>query len=184
MSTTETQAPLLQRHFTCATVETTHALGYAVGQTAYPGLIVALHGELGAGKTTLTQGVARGLAISAPVTSPTFTLVNEYASPAGWRLVHIDTYRLGDANTAAMLEAATFGMEEILEEALALDAFGATPTVVVIEWAERVAALLPADHLSMLLQQTADDGRLCTATAYGARSEALLKQLNFFQKAV
>lgn len=121
----------------------TFALGQRIGQSLTAGQIIALHGELGAGKTVLTQGIAAGLGINARVTSPTFTLVSEYARANHEQLIHIDCYRLGSASQPdGTLEATFFGLEEILDRAGA---------IVVIEWAERVAALLPEDHLAITL---------------------------------
>ena len=118
--------------------EETQAAGTALAACVQPGQVIALRGDLGAGKTTFVQGLALGLGVQARVTSPTFILVNEYATSAGDRLVHIDTYRLGDGAAAATLEAATFGLEETLSS---------DDAIVAIEWAERVASVLPADHI-------------------------------------
>ena len=114
----------------------TKELGVQLGALLRPPLLLALHGDLGAGKTTLTQGMAAGLGITQRVTSPTFTLVNEYPLSLGWRLVHIDSYRL---NTG---EAETIGLDEILDDERA---------IVIIEWAERVAELLPQERIDIQL---------------------------------
>src|SRR5580692_10648936 len=100
----------------------TEALGEKFGRAARPGWVIALSGELGAGKTQFVKGVARGLGISARVHSPTFTLVAEYG---GGRLplFHLDLYRL--ENEAQILSA---GLEEFLQP----------DGVAVIEWAERM----------------------------------------------
>lgn len=159
-----------------ASPEATRAAGERLGRHATAGQVIALHGDLGAGKTTLTQGIADGLGISDRVTSPTFTLVNDYA--AGFRklrLVHIDTYRLGDTPRSALREAGTFGLEEIL--AVADEPIGqALGSVVVIEWAERVSSLLPPDHLRVELATPPDapDTRVLTLVAGGSQSAALL----------
>lgn len=161
---------------TLASSEATRAAGERLGRHATPGQVIALHGDLGAGKTTLTQGIADGLGISDRVTSPTFTLVNDYA--AGFRklrLVHIDTYRLGDTPYSAQREAGTFGLEEIL--AVAAEPVGqALGSVVVIEWAERVGSMLPPDHLRIDLATPSDDpdSREMTLVAGGEQSAALL----------
>ena len=101
----------------------TEALGEHFGRAAARGLVIALSGELGAGKTQFVRGLARGLGIPARVHSPTFTLVNEYG---GGRLTlfHLDLYRLETA-------------EQILAAGLA--DFFAPDGVTVIEWAERIA---------------------------------------------
>ena len=100
----------------------TEALGEAWGRDAQSGLVIALSGDLGAGKTQLVKGLARGLGITTRVHSPTFTLVNEYT---GGRLplFHLDLYRL---ETRAQILSS--GVEEYLNPA----------GVAVIEWAERI----------------------------------------------
>jgi tRNA threonylcarbamoyladenosine biosynthesis protein TsaE len=100
----------------------TEALGAALGRAAQAGWVIGLSGELGAGKTQLVKGLARGLGITARVHSPTFTLVNEYDG-GRLRLFHLDLYRL--ETREQMLSA---GLEEFLSPA------GAT----VIEWAEKL----------------------------------------------
>ena len=129
----------------------THAFGQQLGATVPPGQIVALTGDLGAGKTTLTQGLAAGLGITARVTSPTFTLINQY-NPGTRKLllVHIDTYRLGEGTATAEAEAANLGLDEIFADAAQPDSHS-SGAVVVIEWAERVADLLPANALHITL---------------------------------
>ena len=101
----------------------TEALGEKFGRAAQSGLVIALSGELGAGKTQFVKGLARGLGISARVHSPTFTLVNEYGG-GRLKLFHLDLYRL--ETTEQILSA---GIEEYLKP----------DGVAVIEWAERIA---------------------------------------------
>jgi tRNA threonylcarbamoyladenosine biosynthesis protein TsaE len=100
----------------------TESLGEGWGRAAKHGLVIALSGELGAGKTQLVKGIARGLGITARVHSPTFTLVNEYAG-GRLRLFHLDLYRL---ESHGQILAA--GLEEFLQP----------DGVAVIEWAERI----------------------------------------------
>ena len=100
----------------------TEALGEKFGRAASRGWVIALTGELGAGKTQLVKGLARGLGIAARVHSPTFTLVNEYAG-GRLKLFHLDLYRL---ETREQIAAA--GLEEFLQP----------DGVAVIEWAERI----------------------------------------------
>lgn len=100
----------------------TEALGERWGRAAQPGLVIALSGDLGAGKTQLVKGLARGLGVAARVHSPTFTLVNEYGG-GRLRLFHLDLYRL---ETSARILGA--GLEEYLQP----------DGVAVIEWAERI----------------------------------------------
>ena len=100
----------------------TESLGESFGRAAKHGLVIALSGELGAGKTQLVRGLARGLGITARVHSPTFTLVNEYAG-GRLRLFHLDLYRL---ESSAQILAA--GLEEFLQP----------DGVAVVEWAEKI----------------------------------------------
>ena len=162
-------------HRMVASAAATHDLGHQLGAAATAGQVIALRGDLGAGKTTLTQGIAAGLGITGRVTSPTFTLVNEYAPGSRrLRLVHIDIYRLGDTSEAACREAATFGLEEILGAAAWPDA-DSDGSVIVIEWAERIAPLLPPDYLDIYLAAVpnAPDDRRVEFTAFGPQSAAL-----------
>ena len=144
----------------------TQALGAALGAAVEPPLVIALRGNLGAGKTTFVQGLAVGLGIHSRVASPTFVLANEYAGGNSTRLVHVDTYRLG---TAAGIEAAAMGLDELLEDEQA---------IVAIEWAERVADLLPSDHLLVELDYgPQEDERTIRMTPMGERSQAVVRKL-------
>src|ERR1039458_8141442 len=100
----------------------TESLGESFGRAAKRGLVIALSGDLGAGKTQLVKGLARGLGVTARVHSPTFTLVNEYGG-VRLKLFHLDLYRL---ETAAQILSA--GVEEFLSP----------DGVAAIEWAERL----------------------------------------------
>lgn len=120
--------------------DATRALGRALGRAAQPGTVFALIGELGAGKTQLAKGVAEGLGVRGVVNSPTFVLMNEH--PGRLRLYHVDAYRLADPE-----EALAAGL---LDERQA-------DGVVVIEWAERLAGLLPAERLEIRLETPPGD---------------------------
>ena len=106
----------------------TQSLGESWGRTAERGLVIAVSGNLGAGKTELVKGIARGLGATTRVHSPTFTLVNEYDG-GRWRLFHLDLYRL---ETPGQIIAA--GLEEFLQP----------DGVTVIEWAEKIHDLRSA----------------------------------------
>ncbi|HEY7661131.1 MAG TPA: tRNA (adenosine(37)-N6)-threonylcarbamoyltransferase complex ATPase subunit type 1 TsaE [Actinomycetota bacterium] len=113
-----------------STAEDLRAIGAAIAPLLVAGDAIALGGDLGAGKTTLAQGLARGLGIAGPVTSPTFTLVREY--PHGrLPLLHADVYRLDR-------------VQDVLDLALEEDAEGG---VLVVEWGDVIEALLPQEHL-------------------------------------
>jgi tRNA threonylcarbamoyladenosine biosynthesis protein TsaE len=142
----------------------TEALGAALGRLLRPGDVLALVGDLGAGKTCLARGVARGLGIDEPVTSPTFILVAEYASAAGFPFYHADCYRLERAE----VEAQAIGLDELL-----LDG-----GVAVVEWAERIELLLPADHLRITLAVLDDNRRELNFQPHGPRAAELVARIN------
>ncbi len=119
--------------------EETWALAAGLADGLAPGTVVALHGELGAGKTCFIQGLAAALGIDEPITSPTYTLIGEYEGRLP--LHHIDLYRL-----AGPEEALGLGLEEYF------DAGGITA----IEWAERAEGLLPPDLLHIRIEVDGD----------------------------
>jgi tRNA threonylcarbamoyladenosine biosynthesis protein TsaE len=123
------------------TAEDTRAVGAALAGVLRPRDAIALSGELGAGKTTLVQGVARGLGVQEHVVSPTFTLVREYHGSLD--LVHVDVYRLQH-----MQDVVDLGLEEI----------GDGDGVLVVEWGDAVDALLPADRLEVELTTVDETG--------------------------
>jgi len=109
-------------------------LGKKLSKQFFAGLIVLLNGEMGAGKTAITKGFSRGLKISEPVTSPTFTIMNEYHS-GKLPLYHFDMYRLEDSN-----EAYEFGLTDYFIKS---ENTNIVAGVSVIEWAEKVQNLIP-----------------------------------------
>ena len=141
----------------------TESIGQAVGLAVQPGDVLALVGDLGAGKTCLTRGIARGLSIDEPVTSPTFILVAEYATQRGFPLYHADCYRLGNA----AVEAQDIGLDELMRD----------DGVCVIEWADRIQPLLPPDHLLITLTATEETERRLDFHPAGPRAAELLQGL-------
>ncbi len=139
----------------------TEALGARLGRLLQVGDVVALSGDLGAGKTVLARGIARGAGATGYVASPTFTLIREYH---GSRPVyHVDLYRLD--------------RPEQLDD-LGLDLVFDGSGIVVIEWAEHAASWLPADHLWITIRFGAGaEQRVLELQPRGARFEALLTQL-------
>jgi len=138
----------------------TLALGERLGGLLRPGDVVALYGELGSGKTVLTKGIARGLGVEADVHSPTFTLIHEHAGPIP--LFHVDLYRIeGEA------EVESIGVEEYIE------AGGVT----VIEWAEKMRSVLPAERLDIALRVTGDTRRELVFETDSARMKAVVQEL-------
>lgn len=162
-------------------------LGRTICRPQTTSVVIGLVGDLGAGKTTFAQGLARGLGVQARITSPTFTLINEYTSATqDLRLFHVDSYRLtADAGSLAA-EVYGLGMDEILDavEETPLDdpenpLDSAARHVVVIEWADRLDGLLPDDRLMVRFNNSADDsaGRMLCLCATGPHSKALLSAL-------
>lgn len=141
----------------------TQALGARVAQSLREGDILALVGDLGAGKTTFTQGLAHGLGIRAAITSPTFVLINRYRDGQGRTLHHADCYRLADA-PVEMWDA---GLGDLF----------AGDDIVVVEWADRIPSLLPEEFLEIAFAYLDEDRRRICLTAHGARYVMLLQHL-------
>lgn len=148
--------------FTSNSVEQTVRLGVRLGELLALSDVLCLSGELGAGKTALARGVGRGWGATARVTSPTFTLMHEYArSKDGRILTHVDCYRL---QSEADIE--TVGLEDAFE--------GYGP--VMIEWPERIESWLPPDRLWITLTYINQTRRSMRFEAQGERSTELLKE--------
>jgi tRNA threonylcarbamoyladenosine biosynthesis protein TsaE len=139
----------------------TGRLGAALGRAISGGMVVALAGNLGAGKTRFVQAAAEALgADRREVTSPTFVLIQEY--DARLPVYHFDAYRLRDVD-----EFLELGAEELFESG----------GVCFVEWADRVEESLPADRLLVEIEITAETGRLFRVTATGPQSRELLGRL-------
>ena len=124
--------------------EETRALGRHLAEVLPPTGVVLLIGDLGAGKTTLTKGIAegRGAASADEVSSPTFTLIHEYGDPA--KIYHVDLYRLDERR-----EAERLGLEELLER----------PALVLVEWGERFPDLFPENRSEIRIRHLSGDRR-------------------------
>jgi tRNA threonylcarbamoyladenosine biosynthesis protein TsaE len=140
----------------------TERLGEVIGGLLQPGDVVALNGDLGAGKTCLARGVARGLGVRDRVTSPTFTLINEYNGMIP--LYHMDMYRLGSPE-----ELEDLGYEEYF--------FG--PGATLLEWAGQVEQYLPRRRLDIFITKLPDDEekRKFELVPHGERFEQMVKEL-------
>jgi tRNA threonylcarbamoyladenosine biosynthesis protein TsaE len=141
--------------------EETHALGERLGRLLQAGDVVTLTGELGAGKTALAQGIAAGLDVTEPVSSPTFALVHEYRGRVPvW---HLDTYRVRSLD-----ELIDLSWHDLLRGG----------GVVLVEWPERIAAGLPAERLDIILSYGEGDTREITLTGLGERMRGLVQILS------
>ena len=125
--------------------EETQTIGQQIGETLKTGDVVALIGDLGAGKTCLTKGIARGAGVASNevVNSPSYTLINEYAGEMP--IYHIDLYRLEHHG-----EIVDLGLEEYLEGT----------GICVIEWADRMTNLLPANHIQITMMWVDESTRI------------------------
>ena len=140
--------PNLERTFVTTDAAGTRALGAALAGAARPGDLISLVGDLGAGKTQFAKGFGAGLGVTDTIVSPSFVLMAEYR--ARLPLFHIDLYRLADA-----ADALAGGL---IDERQA-------EGVTLIEWAERLADAMPAEHLDVLIDGTGDDPRRITLRA-------------------
>ena len=136
-------------------------LGEAIGRSVSGGEVLELVGDIGAGKTTLTRGIARALGINEPVQSPTFTISRVYDSPKGLRLAHYDFYRLGEAGI----------MGDEIREAMDDD------SVVVVEWAGAVDDDLPKDRLVVKITTISEEERLVEFHPGGKKSTELWQKI-------
>jgi len=141
--------------------EQTQRLGVRIGELLEPGFLVCLAGDLGSGKTTLTQGIARGWGSLDPVTSPSFILVNEYQRADRQTMYHLDAFRLENAGEAQFL-----GLEDLLESG----------SPMVIEWPERILPALPEDRLWIGMSWVDELRRALQLRASGIRYERMLDQ--------
>lgn len=126
--------------------------GKKLGETLEAPLVLELLGDVGAGKTTLTRGIADGLGIKDPVTSPSFTISKEYQGEK-YRLVHYDFYRLGDPG--------------IMSEDL-LDAISDPNTITIVEWGESIRDVLPDNRIKITITQIDENTREINKESYEA----------------
>ncbi len=133
------------------------AIGERIGKLCKPNQVLVLSGDLGAGKTTLTKGLAKGLEIEQMIKSPTYTIVREYEGRMP--LYHLDVYRIGDD-----------------PDSIDLDDFLYGNGLTVIEWGELLDADLLDDYLLIRIDKVGD-GRCLTFEAHGTKSEALAEEI-------
>ncbi len=140
--------------------EETQALGRRLGEVMEGGELVLMEGDLGAGKTCMTQGIAWGLGVNEHARSPTFVLVSEYEGRH--TLFHADLYRVDDP-----LEAEDLGLDETYGNG----------GVCVVEWAEKADSIFPDDHLRVIFSVAGADKRIVEFRAGGDKHKALLVKL-------
>jgi len=140
----------------------TFQLGETLGRIATEFFVIAMTGDLGSGKTVFVQGLAKGLDVPDTyyVTSPSYTLINEY--PGRLPLFHVDLYRL-EGGTDLM----EIGIHDLFED----------QGVVAIEWAERLEEQKPDEHLALRIDTTGETKRLIHLSGYGQSSSILLRKL-------
>jgi tRNA threonylcarbamoyladenosine biosynthesis protein TsaE len=156
--------PILDAHtfeFFSKSPEQTRRLGMRLGALLQPGDLICLQGDLGAGKTTLVQGAARGWGAMDEVSSPTFVLVNVYRRPDGAQLSHFDAFRVESVGEAEELD-----LDALLERG-----------PLIVEWPERVEPILPVERLWAWLEYESEEHRSMRFTGSGARYESLLEVL-------
>lgn len=140
--------------------EQTRSFGEKIGLHAQPDMVFLLEGDLGAGKTTLTQGIAKGLGIDRPVKSPTFNILKIYQGR--FPLYHIDAYRLEGISQ-------DLGFDELIEDG----------GLMVIEWSRYVPELVPDQHMIIRLSLAdQEDQRLIECVPNGERYERFLEDLS------
>jgi tRNA threonylcarbamoyladenosine biosynthesis protein TsaE len=159
--------PVVTLTVTTTSAEATRALGARLGRLLRAGDLLRLQGDLGAGKTTFVQGVVAGMGGAMRVTSPTFTLVNEYPTLGGLTVHHMDAYRLGLAEINEQT-VDTLGLADLL----------ADEGVLLVEWSEHINTLLPAEGVTVRIDYgTGEDERTLFFAATGARAVEILRAL-------
>jgi tRNA threonylcarbamoyladenosine biosynthesis protein TsaE len=149
---------MLQVELMTHSAKETMAKSEALGKLMRGGDVLLLEGDLGAGKTTFTKGLAKGLEIKRNVNSPTFTIIKEYQGRLP--LYHMDVYRLADS-----------------EEDLGFDDYFEGEGVTVVEWAHLIEEFLPNERLEIYIYHHGDDERKLVLTPKGERYEAICKEL-------
>lgn len=136
----------------------TELLGRKLGELSFKGMCITLNGDLGAGKTTFTKSIGKGMGIDKTISSPTFTILKIYKGNIP--LYHIDAYRMEGIDQ-------DLGFEEILQG----------EGVCVIEWGEFIKDILPEERLDISIYIQKDEERIFDINAYGERYESLLEKL-------
>jgi tRNA threonylcarbamoyladenosine biosynthesis protein TsaE len=159
--------PILDAHmleFFSRSPEQTRRIGMRLGGLLKAGDVICLQGDLGAGKTTFTQGLAQGWGSLDAVSSPTFILVNLYRRADGGQLFHLDAYRLDSVPEAEELD-----LDSMLAEG-----------ALIIEWPERLGDLIPKEHLHIGLEHISEEHRQMNFHARGKHYDDLLDAIRQF----
>ena len=156
--------PILDKHmleFVSRSPEQTRRIGMRLGALLQAGDVICLQGNLGAGKTTFTQGIAQGWGSLDSVSSPTFIIVNQYRRADGDSIFHLDTYRLDSTGEAEQLDLDSYLNEGTL----------------IIEWPERLGDLIPQENLWINLEHVAEEHRQMNFHARGERYDEMLNNI-------
>ncbi len=145
--------------FISRSADQTRRVGMRLGAYLADNFLICLEGELGSGKTTFVQGLASGWGSLDQVSSPTFVLINLYRHPEGRRLYHVDAYRLDNPKEAEDLD-----LDTMLENGS-----------MVIEWAEKIKSILPAEYIWINLRDISQEQRDLIFSARGKRYESILE---------
>lgn len=146
----------MKKHLVSTSRSQTIDLAKHLAGHLFSGCVITLSGDLGAGKTTFTQGLGHGLGITKLISSPTFTIMKQYRGTMD--LIHIDAYRL-----------------ERLHQDLGLDEVIGTDGVTVIEWPQQIQELIPQEHLAITIKRRSEDHRELTFESFGEAYTALLE---------
>lgn len=141
--------------------EYTKKIGKSLGELLFEGAIVCLNGDLGAGKTTVTKSIAKALGINEDITSPTFTIVNEY-NEGNILLYHFDVYRIGSSE-----EMYDIGFDEYID----------SNGICVIEWSDIIKDILPKERLEIFLSYE-DEGRNIEFIPYGKKYQKIVEAVS------
>lgn len=148
----------MEKLITINNIDETISLGKRIGELLKPHMLITLNGDLGAGKTTFTKGIGKGLNIKRIINSPTFTILKQYQGTL--RLSHFDAYRLEG-------ESDDLGFEEIID----------SDDVCVVEWSEFIEDILPRERLEIVIRRIDDNKREFVLNPIGKQYELLVEEI-------
>ena len=150
----------MQAVFDSKSEDQTFSLGKKIGRSLVRGDVVAIKGELGAGKSVIVRGICEGLGIAQRTRSPSFTFMNRYRGPVD--VYHVDLYRIEH-----MGELATLGWEEVIY----------SDSITLIEWADKLGSLLPSASLDISIEMTGEETRRILLRANAERHEGIIEDI-------